>query len=206
MINLLPPDKKSSIAYARRNTALIGWLVTTLLSLAGVVAIVLFGLIYLNRSIDAHNQQLTQSREQLKVQKLEETQKQVEGISSDLKLVVQVLNKEILFSKLLQQIGAAMPPNTILTNLSISKVQGGIDLQAGATDYNAATQVQVNLSDSNNKIFEKADIVSIQCTKPNSTSTTTTEPTTNSKYPCTVTIRAKFAANNSFTLTAEKKQ
>jgi hypothetical protein len=103
-----------------------------------------------------------------------------------------VLSKEILFSKLIQQVGAAMPANTSLNGLSINKVQGGIDLTASAVDYTAATQVQVNLSDAQNKIFTQADIVSINC------STGTSSSTQDTTYPCTVTIRALFAKNNPF--------
>lgn len=146
----------------------------------------------MNQSISANKHQIAETQAQLKVQKLEETQKRVQDISSSLKLVLQVLAKEVLFSKLLRQVGAAMPPNTVLMNLSINKLQGGIDLQAGATDFQAATQVQLNLADSQNKIFSKADIVGIQC---NSASASTPVA---AKYPCTVTVRAQFAQNNPF--------
>jgi hypothetical protein len=192
MINLLPPEAKQSIAYARRNTQLARWVAIVMSSFGGIAFVVVFGLLYMNQSISANQNQIAETQAQLKVQKLEETQKRVQDISSSLKLVLQVLGKEVLFSKLLKQVGAAMPPNTVLMNLSINKLQGGIDLRAGATDYQAATQVQVNLEDDQNKIFSKADIISIQC---NSGSGTTA---VSSKYPCTVTIRAQFSQNNPF--------
>lgn len=194
MINLLPPDVKQSIVYARRNSVLLRWVVALLISTAGVAVVVVFGLLYINQSISENQKQVAQMEEQLKVQKLEETQKRVEDISSSLKLVTQVLSKEVLFSKFIPQVGAAMPQNAVLTNLSVSKLQGGIDLQAAATDYTAATQVQVNLKDPNNKIFSNADIVNIQC---NSSAGDTTNGTS-SKYPCAVSIRAQFATNNPF--------
>jgi hypothetical protein len=177
MINLLPPEAKQSIAYARRNTQLARWVAIVMSSFGGIAFVVVFGLLYMNQSISANQNQIAETQAQLKVQKLEETQKRVQDISSSLKLVLQVLGKEVLFSKLLKQVGAAMPPNTVLMNLSINKLQGGIDLRAGATDYQAATQVQVNLEDDQNKIFSKADIISIQC---NSGSGTTA---VSSKYP-----------------------
>ena len=80
-----------------------------------------------------------------------------------------------------------MPPGSSLTGLNIAQVTGGIDITAGASDYNTASQVQVNLADPNNKIFSKADIVGINCASGSSGS-----------YPCTVTIRALFAANNPY--------
>jgi len=116
-------------------------------------------------------------------------QKRVEDISGSLKLVVQVLSREILFSTLIRQIGSAIPAKASLTGLSISKVTGGIDLTAIASDYDTATQVQVNLKDPANKIFDKADIVNVTCT-----GAAASDPA----YPCTVTIRAQFASNNPF--------
>lgn len=191
MINLLPPDLKESITYARRNTKLLHWCFSLVSSIALVGAVVAGGHFYIAGVTDKSNRQLAEAEAQLQVQKVDETQKRVEEISSSLKLVVQVLSKEVLFSDLLQQIGAAMPANTILTDLNINKPQGGIDLKASATDQNFASQVQVNLSDPKNKIFSKADLISITC----SASATTGAA---AKYPCAATLRAQFSQNNPF--------
>jgi Tfp pilus assembly protein PilN len=194
VINLLPPDAKRSITYARRNIMLSRWIGLVVASFAGVSLVVAFGLLYMTQSIKVNERQIADTRNQLKVQKLEETQKRVEDISSSLKLVIQVLSKEVLFSKLLKQIGAAMPPNTVLTGLSINKLQGGIDLQAAAVSYQSATQIQLNLQDPQNKIFSKSDIVSIQCN-----SSGTGSPIA-ARYPCVVNIRAQFTQNTPFSL------
>lgn len=194
MINLLPPDFKENISFARRNTMLRKWVIALIISITAIASTVAVGQLYLHQSTKTLSAQVQQSTEQLKIQKLEETQTRVEGISSSLKLVVQVLGREVLFSKLLQQIGAAMPPGAVLTNLSINKLQGGLDLQVAASDYQTGTQVQVNLQDPGNKIFEKADIVSIQCASGENASSDPFK----SQYPCTVQIRALFAKNNPF--------
>lgn len=193
MINLLPPETKQSILYARRNTQLRKWAFALCLGIIGVVGIAGAGHMYLQQSIQTHAVQVQQGKEAFKTQNLEETQKRVQDLSDSLKLVTQVLQREILFSKLLSQTGAALPGGSVLTDLSINKVQGGIDLRAATTDYQTATQVQVNMQDPGNKIFEKADIVNIQCTTP--------KPGNNvlqNRYPCTVQLRALFAKNNSF--------
>ncbi len=189
MINILPTHVKHSLLYGRRNTRLLRWALTLVGVIIGIGVIVVLGQAYLNSSIDSHSEQLDKSREQLNAQKLGETQKEVEDISNSLKLVIQVLSREVLFSKLLTQIGSAIPANASLTDLKISKIEGAIDLVAVAADYNTATQVQVNLADPANKIFDKADIVSITC---NTTSNV------DARYPCTVNIRAQFAKNNPF--------
>ncbi len=189
MINLLPTTVKHNYIYARRNTTLLKWSILLLVAIFGVVAIVAGGHMYMNRSIHKYLAQNVQAKQSLKDQHIDEVQKQVQSISSSLKLVVQVLSKEVLFSKLITQIGTVMPSKATLTDLNISKVQGGIDLTAAAADYTTASQVQANLQDPNNKIFDTADLVSITCNS-------TTAPDKN--YPCTVVIRARFAKNNPF--------
>jgi Tfp pilus assembly protein PilN len=191
MINLLPPDVKQSIAYARRNTSLRTWGYVTVFCSVLICLVVAAGYFYLQHSIQTYDKRVNESKQYLSDQKLEETQRDIETVSSNLKLVVQVLSRAVLFSRLLEQVGTATPNGAVLTNLSISnKVQGGIDLTFSATDYQTATQVQVNLSDTNNQIFEKADIVSIQCNNATGGAV--------SQYPCTVQIRALFAKNNTF--------
>jgi hypothetical protein len=195
MINLLASKSKEDIMYARRNTKLLRYCVLALFVIAGIIAISLSGLFYMKQSQKQYAAQIARTEAQLKEQNLEETQKKVESISNNLKLTTQVLSREILFSKLLKQIGSVMPANTSLTDLKIGKTEGGIDLTAIASNYDSATQIQVNLSDPANKIFDKADIINIVCNTNN-----ILDP----RYPCTVNIRARFIKDASFYFIAPK--
>lgn len=199
MINLLPTEVKTNIAYARRNTRLRKWAVALFVGIISTVMVIGAGQIYLQNSIKTYAKQVEQGKQDLSDQNLEATQAEVQDLSNSLKLVVQVLQREVLFSKLLVKVGAALPNGSILTNLSINKAQGGLDLQAAATDYQTATQVQVNLQDPKNKIFEKADILSIQCSAAK-----TGDSKETGKYPCSVQLRALFAKNNEFSFIAPK--
>ena len=189
MINLLPVQIKKDVSYARRNTLLRRWIFACVVALIGVGLIIGGGWLFMQKSIKDYEKQVTQSRESLKAQNIDEVQKQVESTSSSTKLTLQVLSREILFSKLIRQIGAALPANTTLTALQIDKVQGGIQLNAKSADYISGTQIQVNLQDPKNGVFEKADINSIGCPTP---------PTIQEPRPCTVSLRALFGKNNSF--------
>lgn len=194
MINLLPPQVKSSYSYARRNVALRKWVVIILVALVGLGAIGTFGLLALQQSSLSYSRKITQTEASLKKENYAATQKQVKDISGSFKLVVKVLSQEVLFSQLLKQIATAIPLGSNLTGLTISQTQGAIDITANAVDYRTATQVQVNLADPNNKIFSKADIVGITCRS-------TADPTatgTASLYPCNINIRALFAKDNPF--------
>ncbi len=193
MINLLPPQVKENITYARHNTRLLHWIIALFIGILGIVGTVAIGHMYLRQSTSSYASLVKAGQENLKQQQLEETQLKVRDITDSLKLATQVLQREILFSKLLAQTGAVLPSGSVLTGLSINQVQGGIDIQAAAVDYQTATQVLLNLQDPENKIFEKADIVNIQCAPAGGS----TDPIS-AKYPCSIQIRALFAKNNSF--------
>ena len=158
MINLLPPDVKSSYVYARRNVALRRWVALFVIALIGVGVIGTYGLVKIQQSTDTYNAQIASTEKVFKEAKFAETQKQIQDISGSFKLVVKVLEQEVLFSQLLKQIAATIPANANLATLNISQTTGGIDISAVAKDYATATQVQVNLADPDNKIFSKAGI------------------------------------------------
>jgi hypothetical protein len=189
MINLLPDEIKSSYGYARRNVSLRNWTIILLFSLAGLGSIGTYGLLMIHKQTQSYQDQVSSIQIQLKQDKLEETQKKIQDITIASKLAVQVLSQEVLFSKLITQIGSAMPSGTILTGLNINKVAGGLSLSAKATTYTSATQVQVNLADPANKIFGKVDIDNVSCSNQNAADIA---------YPCTVTLRALFNTNNQF--------
>ncbi len=191
MINLLPPTVKEEYRYGLRNSVLLRWVVAFVVALIGLGAITTYGLVTMKNSTDHYNAVVADANTTLTKNNLTGTEAQVKEITTDFKLVVQVLSKEVLFSKLLKQIATVIPSKSVLTGLTISQTAGAIDISASAADYTTATQVQVNLQDPTNKIFSKADIVSIACGAN----------ATNPKYPCSIQIRALFSQNNPYLFT-----
>ncbi len=189
MINLLPPEMTNNYRYARRNVVLRNWVVVFVIAFVGLGMIATYGLLTIHQSINSNNTQISTTETLFEKEKFSQTQSQVQNISNSFRLVVKVLSQEVLFSQLLQQIAALVPANANLTGLDINQTQGGLDITAETTDYATATQLQVNLASPNNKIFSKADIVSITCSSNGQQ---------NANYPCTVDIRALFNANNPF--------
>ncbi len=189
MINLLPPEVKSSYIYARRNVTLRHWVLMFVVALVGLGGIATYGVLSLHQSTLHYKNQIADTEQLFQKEKFNQTQKQIQDISGSFKLAAQVLGQEVLFSQLLKQIAATIPANANLTGLNISQTTGGIDISAVATDYATATQVQVNLADPSNKIFSKADIISVTCNNANAA---------NPKFPCTVNIRALFSNDNPF--------
>lgn len=189
MINLLPPDMINNYRYARRNVVLRNWVVGFVIAFVGLGILATYGLLTIHQSINSNNIQISTTEALFKKEKFSQTQSQVQDISNSFRLVVKVLSQEVLFSQLLQQIAALVPANANLTGLNINQTEGGLDITAETTDYATATQLQVNLSSPNNKIFSKADIISITCGSNNEQNPT---------YPCTVDIRALFNPKNPF--------
>lgn len=188
IINLLPPDRKQDYAYAIRNTSLRRWVSALLFGVVGLGLIATYGLVTIQKSVNDYDHKVATTQKALTQQKLTQTENQVKDITNNLKLVTNVLSKEVLFSKLLQRIATVTPKGAILTNLQITQGTNALDLSAQASNYSTASQLQVNLADPDNQIFSKADLVSISCNAKSS----------DSRYPCSVQVRALFAANNPF--------
>lgn len=196
MINLLPPEIKEQYRYAERNVRLLRWVFALALVVVGAGLIGSYGWLSLRQSTLDSQKQVSSLQTQLKQSHLAETNQHVTNISNNIKLVEKVLGQEILFSKLLRQMATALPNGTSLAALNITSIAGGsgLDVTVDATDYTAATQVQVNLSDPSNQIFAKADIQSISC-----------DPATIGAYPCQIALRAQFAPNNPFLFINQKQ-
>jgi Tfp pilus assembly protein PilN len=193
MINLLPTEIKDSYRHARANVHLLRWLCAFVIALVGLGLIGTAGVVYLRHATGDYQQQVASQQASLKEQKLEATKAKAKDISSSIKLAVRVLGNEVLFSKLLQQLATVTPPNVRLSALSISQTNGSLNISAVSTTYAAGTQLQVNLADPANNIFDKADIISIGCSDDSK-----------SAYPCSVSIQALFAKNNPFLFINDK--
>lgn len=204
MINLLPEDYKQAYLYARKNTQLAHWC-AAIIAVTFACAVLMFGgWWYIAQSTKNYEKQVAQARLALEAGNLSNTQTKVQEISNSLKLIEQVLSKQILFSKLIRQIGIVMPEGAVLSNIELPAFEGGINILAEAKDYKTATQVQINLSDPRNKIFDKADIVSITCSNNdggqsnNNDQSSDGEQNSFEAYPCTINLRAQFAKENPF--------
>lgn len=189
MINLLAPAHLADLRYRHINAILRRWLVTLIFATAGLILIVVTGWLYIGDQNRVLTRNIITTEQQLKNQDLIGVQKQAATLSSNIKIINQVLSREIRFSDLIQKIGTVMPSGTVLASLTLSKIDGAIDLSANTKDYASAAQIAVNLGDPKNNIFQKVDIVNINCTS-----------TGTNVYPCSATLKALFgpATKNQF--------
>lgn len=187
MINLLPADTKRSISYARRNTQLLRACLAVLAIIGCIIVLFGAGQWYLASSTAKYEDQVAQLKTSLQEQDIEGTKQRIQDLSGSVKLALQVLSQEILFSKLLRQAGSVMPDGSSLNSLEISNGVKGIDITAGVDNYQVGTQVQINLSNPNNKLFDKVDLVSVSCSG-----------SAPAGYPCTAKLRALFGDNSPY--------
>jgi len=115
MINLLPPEVKTGYRYARLNVGLRQWVILLVLAFVGLGALGTYGLLNLQQSSNRYNRDIAAAKLSLQQEHFADTQKQVQDISSNFKLVVNVLGQEVLFSQLLKQIATTIPANANLT-------------------------------------------------------------------------------------------
>lgn len=186
MINLLPPASKKSINYARRNSLLLRACLAVLVVASGVLVVLGLGRFYIASATSRYETQIKTLKTSLQEQNVDGVKKEIQTLSGNVNLALKVLSKEILFSKLLRQAGAVMPAGSSLSSLEITDDQKGIDISAGVLDYQVGTQVQVNLADPDNKLFQKVDLVSVQCN------------TQGGQYPCAARLRALFGDNSPY--------
>ncbi len=180
MINLLPPEYISQVHSARFNAALRRWLIAGMVAIVGLLVLLGSGWVYIQQQSNNLSHSIVSTNTQLQTQNLSKVQKDSAEITGDVKVINQVLAREIRFSNLIQDMGKIMPPGTILGSLSLNKIDSAIDLSANATDYSSAAQIAVNLSDPKNGIFSKVDIVNISCSGGSG------------NYKCNATFKALF--------------
>lgn len=183
MINLLPPAYADSIRYGRINSKLGKWLLAMILAIVGLILILAFGWLYIRNQTISLQKDVDGLNQQLKAQNLDQVKKDAEEISESVKIINQVLSQEVRFSDLIQDIGKVMPPGTVLSSLTLNKLSGGVNLTANARDQASAAQIAANLNDPRNMLFEKVDIVRINC-----------PPESNvSGYKCSTDLRVLFS-------------
>lgn len=184
MINLMSPTHSANLRYRHTNTILRRWLITSTLAIGGLILIVVVGWLYIaNQNRDLTNS-INLTKTQLQAQNLSEVQKQATTLTGNIKTINQVMSREIHFSDLIQQIGTVMPSGTVLSSLSLGSVNGAIDLSVNSKDYTSAAQLAINLGDPKNNIFQKVDIVNINCSS-----------TSVNVYPCSGTYKALFGSS-----------
>lgn len=124
MINLLDPEDLRQLRAARLNVKLFRFATLSLIVVLGVGAIYGAGFWLALRDRAETTAKHQESEQQLA--KYTDTADKAKAYRQDLTIAKQILGGGMTFSTFLTDLGALMPPNTIVANLSVStKTSGG---------------------------------------------------------------------------------
>ena len=141
MINLLPPQLKEDIRFAKQNSWLIGYVKVLVL-----VAIVLAGIfvgthIYLQKQLDDVNAQVAEK--QATISKYSKVEKQAAAANERLEAIKKVSDQRTHFAELLDAISAVLPKGVVLTQLSLTgDVAHPVAIDYQADSYQTAVAVR----------------------------------------------------------------
>jgi hypothetical protein len=184
MINLLPNATKNQIRYARWNVTAAKYIMLTLLLLASIGTVTLFGLFYIKSTaqpIRADNEVI-----QVEVTKLAPVQKEAENLSNKIKLINAIFDKNTDYTEIITRIGSALPPGARISSIALTpkSFDEPITLSVDTASHQVSASVLSNFKDPTIKLFATADLESTVCSPKTGES---------QGLPCTTSIRAVFS-------------
>lgn len=117
MINLMPDDAKRELRAARTNVVLLRYMFVIALAATFLLAILAGAYMVLGRTQESAKQLIATN--DLKADVYSATEAQVATLSSGLAETRGILNQEILYSKVLINIGQLMPTGTVLNEVAL---------------------------------------------------------------------------------------
>ena len=172
MINLLNPAELKQIRAARFNIRLRRYLVMTVLTIVVVAAT--YGVGY-KFAKDEHS--VAESRNQAAQKDLaaySDVKDKSKTFRSNLEVAKKILSSEIVFSEFMTDVAKTLPPNTVLSDLTLTtkqttsgtKKKGSTQLQARAKSYNDVLAIKGAFEQS--PLFSDVSIASTSMASGNS--------------------------------------
>lgn len=163
MINLLPPDVKSELRYARRNSTLISWIILCTCGIVGLVFVSAGGYFYMSRVENTTKAEKMSLEAQINNEGYEETVKKFESFATNVKSTSQILQKQVLFSSLVTRLAAVLPDGVLIKQIDLGEKDNALTLDFTLPNRSSALILQANLQDQTNKLFSSADLLSTSC-------------------------------------------
>jgi len=144
MINLLPDEIKSEVRAARTNVKLLNYML--ILGMGVVFLCFIFVGVYLVLVSSKVNAEQAIADNQQKTNSYSAVQQQASILKSSLLTAKTVLDKEIIYSKIITGIAADMPAGTVIDslNLTVATLGSPISLQAYAKTTDDALKLKQN--------------------------------------------------------------
>jgi Tfp pilus assembly protein PilN len=176
MINLLPDIAKSEIQAARSNVKLFNYLIIVCLGIV-FLAFITVGVYFVMASTQASADAIV-SDNRTKTAAYSSVQAQADALQASLVSANTILNSEVVYSKVVTGIAAAMPTGSVLQSLTLSATT--FDAPITLTIYSKSTDDALKLKDN----FQKSPLFS----NVNFQALSTTAGTAANVYPVSATI------------------
>ncbi len=156
MINLMPPKLKEAVRFGSYNVRIVQYIFIVVISGLALAAVIIFGVqivrsdqAKLESSIEAKQNQLEEYSDEIAAAKL---------LSEKINTVDVLLQNEIKYSVVLQEIARLLPPGSGIRaiGLTTEELEDNLVLVVFTESEVIATQLQQNLA--NSEIFTGADI------------------------------------------------
>jgi Tfp pilus assembly protein PilN len=151
MINLLPPDNKRQIQAGRSNTLLLRYNLFLLIAVGFLLVAIGVVYVYLGNTKTAAEQTIKEN--QARVNSYAEIEKQSNEFKANLAIAKQILSKEVVYTDVVLQIAALMPPGVILDNLKLDAKTFGTKTTLAAHSKTIADAIALKESFQKSPLF-----------------------------------------------------
>ena len=163
MINLMPDQAKKEIRSARVNVILIRYMAIILCAFVFLILVLAGSYLILTQTKQSAQQLIDANA--AKAQVYSATKSQVDALSSSLSEAKSILNQEVLYSKVLVNIGQQMPAGTVIDKISLNSTSftgTPLTLKAYAKTTDAAVALREKFQSS--PIFTNVNFESVSDT------------------------------------------
>lgn len=158
MINLLPDDIKQDINYGKLNVTIVQFAIVIILVSLSLVGLLFFGVSIVSQD-ETTLRQIT-DQEKISLAQYDESLKKAEDLEKTIITVGKLLDREVSFYGLLQDIGGVIPSEASLTGISLTgNPSEPLRIDAITNSQETAAILRQNLEESD--LFSKADIQTI---------------------------------------------
>jgi Tfp pilus assembly protein PilN len=138
MINLLPDEEKRQLHAARSNTLLVRYNILLVVAIVFMLLATGFVYIYFNTAKAANEATINENK--TKVSSFADVEAEAAQFRANLATAKQILDREVIYTKVILEIAHLMPAGTILEGLNLDSAAFGTPttLSAKAKTYNDA--------------------------------------------------------------------
>jgi Tfp pilus assembly protein PilN len=158
VINLLSDEVKKSRRYAKLNVITMQYVMLFTVATISLIGLMLFGQSTLNDTKSRLEDQLATST--ARAAALEPINNEAQQLSATVSTIGTLLEQEVKFSVVLQELGSIIPPGVVLTGITLSQdTTKPMVLEVNLSAAEKAGVLQQNLTESD--LFVGADIINV---------------------------------------------